>query len=92
MSMRRVAITGLGVICTLGSKREEFWEALREGRSGIGPLESVDCNNLRFRNGAEVRGYTHARYFEDREADFLDRFAQFAVIASREAVASAGVS
>jgi nodulation protein E len=90
--MRRVAITGLGVICTLGSKREEFWQALREGRSGIGPLESVDCNNLRFRNGAEVRGYTHARYFEDREADFLDRFAQFAVIASREAVASAGVS
>ena len=48
-------------------------------------------SQIRFQNGAEVRGYTHQPYFEDRRADFLDRFAQFAVIAAREAVASAGV-
>jgi nodulation protein E len=46
---------------------------------------------LRFQNGAEVRGYTHQPYFDDRRADFIDRFAQFAVIAAREAVADAGI-
>ena len=47
--------------------------------------------NFRFQNGAEVKGYSHQPYFDDRRADFLDRFAQFAVIAAREAVADAGV-
>jgi nodulation protein E len=89
--MRRVAITGLGVIAGPGRTACEFWTSLIEGRSAIGPLESVDCSGLRFQNGAEVRGYSHAPYFEDRRADFMDRFAQFAVIAAREAVTEAGI-
>src|SRR3954451_20047097 len=89
--MRRVAITGLGAISALGRDVPAFAEALREGRCGIGPVECADMSQIRFQNGAEVRGYTHQPYFEDRRADFLDRFAQFAVIAAREAVASAGV-
>ncbi|PWU11577.1 MAG: beta-ACP synthase [Terriglobia bacterium] len=89
--MRRVAITGMGAICALGRNVSEFEAALRCGRSGIGPLESTDCSQLRFQNGAEVRGYSHTPYFDDRRADFIDRFAQFAVIAAREAVACAGV-
>ncbi|HUI81942.1 MAG TPA: beta-ketoacyl-[acyl-carrier-protein] synthase family protein [Bryobacteraceae bacterium] len=89
--MRRVAITGMGAICALGRSVPEVARALCQGRSGIGPIESTDCSQLRFQNGAEVRGYTHQPYFEDRRADFIDRFAQFAVIAAREAVASAGV-
>ncbi len=48
-------------------------------------------SQIRFQNGGEVRGYTHQPYFEDRRADFIDRFAQFAVIAAREAVVSAGI-
>lgn len=89
--MRRVAITGLGAICALGRNTAEVAEALRQGRPGIGPIESTDVSQLRFRNGAEVRGYTHQPYFDDRRADFIDRFAQFAVIAAREAVAQAGI-
>ncbi|MGO9231437.1 MAG: beta-ketoacyl-[acyl-carrier-protein] synthase family protein [Bryobacteraceae bacterium] len=89
--MRRVAITGLGAICALGRNTAEVAESLCQGRSGIAPIESTDASQLRFRNGAEVRGYSHQGYFEDRQADFIDRFAQFAVIAAREAVASAGV-
>jgi len=90
--MRRVAITGLGAISALGRTTCEFAQALREGRSGIGPIESCDMSQLRFQNGAEVRGYSHQPYFDDRRADFIDRFAQFAVIAAREAVADAGVA
>jgi nodulation protein E len=89
--MRRVAITGLGAICALGRTVAEVAENLRAGRPGIGPVESADMSQMRFRNGAEVRGYTHQPYFDDRRADFMDRFAQFAVIAAREAVADAGI-
>ena len=64
---------------------------MAEGRPGIGPIESTDVSQMRFQNGAEVKGYSHKPYFDDRRADFLDRFAQFAVIAAREAVANACV-
>jgi nodulation protein E len=90
--MRRVAITGLGAICALGRNTAEVAASLCQGRSGIGPIECADMSQIRFQNGAEVRGYTHQPYFEDRRADFLDRFAQFAVIAAREAVQGAGVA
>src|SRR5581483_11060960 len=90
--MRRVAITGLGAISALGRNVAEFADALRAGRSGIGPIESADVSQLRFTNGAQVHGYTHQPYFEDRRADFIDRFAQFAVIAARQAVEDAAVA
>ena len=89
--MRRVAITGAGVICALGRNAADVAESLRQGRSGISRIESADCSQLRFQNGAEVRDYCHQPYFDDRRADFIDRFAQFAVIAAREAVADAGI-
>jgi len=90
--MHRVAITGLGSISALGRSTAEFGKALREGRSGIAAIESTDVSQLRFQNGAEVKGYSHTPYFEDRRADFIDRFAQFAVIAAREAVTDAGIA
>ena len=89
--MRRVAITGMGAISALGRTVEEFAASLRAGRSGIGPILSTDMSLVRFQNGAEVKDYSHAPYFDDRRADFMDRFAQFAVIAAREAVAHAGI-
>jgi nodulation protein E len=90
--MRRVAITGIGTISALGRDTAQFAESLCAGRCGIGPIETADTSTLRFQNGAQVRGYSHQPYFEDRRADFMDRFAQFAVIAAREAVAEAQVA
>jgi len=89
--MHRVAVTGIGAICALGRNIEDFAASLRAGRSGIAPIQSADCSTLRFRNGAEVSGYDHRPYFDDKQADFMDRFAQFAVIAAREAVADSGI-
>ena len=89
--MRRVAVTGLGVISALGHNAQEFWQALQAGCSGIAPLEAVDRTLLRFTNGAEVRNYAPAQYFDEKELGLLDRFAQFGAIAAREAVAAAGV-
>ncbi len=89
--MRRVAITGLGTISALGRTTAEFAESLRQGRSGVGPIESTEIYDLRFRNAAEIKSYSHQPYFDDRRADFIDRFAQFAVIAAREAIQDACV-
>jgi nodulation protein E len=89
--MRRVAITGAGAISALGRNVAEFAESLIAGRGGIGQIESTAVPTLRFQNGAEVKNYSHQLYFEDRRADFMDRFAQFALIAAREAVEDAAV-
>jgi len=89
--MPRVVITGMGVIAATGRDLAEFWSNLRQGKSAIGALQSVDTSRLRFRNGAEVRGYDAAAHFDGNHGDFLDRFAQFAVIAARQAVADAGI-
>ncbi len=88
--MSRVVITGLGMISALGRTVEENWTSLAEGRSAIAPIQSVDTSTLKFKNGAEVRNFRP----EDQavNADLLDRFAQFATVASREAVSSSGIS
>jgi len=88
---RRVVVTGVGVISALGNNAADFWQALAEGRSGIGPMTLVNPALLRFPNAAEVKGYDPALYFCNKETDFLDRFAQFAVVAAREAVRDAGI-
>jgi nodulation protein E len=91
MAPRRVAVTGLGVICALGHDISCFWNCLCAGRSAIRPIEAVDVSGFRFQNGAEVRGYDPARHFEPAQADLLDRFAQFALIAARQAVQDSGI-
>jgi nodulation protein E len=91
MSQRRVVITGVGIISALGADRSAFWRALSGGQSGIRPIEAIQPGQLRFQNGAEVRNYNPADYFEAKEAELLDRFAQFGVIAVREAVKDAGI-
>ncbi len=89
---RRVAVTGIGVIAAPGSTRTSFWESLREGRSAIRPMTLVPEGALRFPNAAEVREFRASDYMEEKDADLLDRFAQFALIAAREAVAESELS
>jgi nodulation protein E len=88
---RRVAVTGIGVISAIGKSRAEFWESLHEGRCGIRPMMLVPEGSVRFPNAAEVPAYRAEDYFEPKEADLLDRFAQFALIAAREAVRDSGI-
>jgi nodulation protein E len=90
-SVRRVAVTGVGAISALGHDAPRMWSALCDGRSGIAAIASVDVSGLRFQNGAEVKGFDPAGHFDPGRLDLLDRFAQFAVIAAREAVRDSGV-
>jgi nodulation protein E len=93
MPPRRVAITGLGIISPLGLDLAANWESLREGRSAIGPIQSVNCDAfaIRVRNGAEVRGFDASKHFESGREDYIDRFAQFSVVAAREAFRDSGI-
>jgi nodulation protein E len=87
---RRVAVTGIGVIAAPGATRAAFWESLRAGQSAIRPMTLVPEGSLRFSNAAEVAGYRASAYMDEKQADLLDRFAQFALIAAREAVTESG--
>ena len=89
--MRRVVVTGIGVLCACGNRREEFREALRHGRSGIGQIDSSVVGDLRFRQGGVLREFNIADHMDPRQADMLDRFAQLAVVAAREAVEHSGI-
>ena len=88
---RRVVITGLGAVTPLGLDVPQFCESLRAGRCGIGPLETVDSTSLRFKNGAEVRGFKSGDHFTEKEVDHIDRFAQLGLVAARESVRDAAV-
>jgi len=89
--LERVAVTGIGVVSAIGNTTADFWSSLTHGTSGIAPLTLADPALFRFKRGAEVRGHEPLEHFDPRRADLLDRFAQFAVIAARAAVADAGV-
>ncbi len=88
---RRVVVTGVGVVSALGRNAREFWEALVKGESGIRPITQLDLSNVKFKNGAEVPGWVAEDHFEGKAVDFLDKFAQFAIVAAREAVKDAGI-
>ena len=89
--MHRVAITGVGVISPLGHNRQDFWQALQDGHSAISEITSLDVSQIRFKKAAEVRDYNPETFFSSKEASFMDRFAQFAVIAAREAMTQSGI-
>ncbi len=89
--MRRVVVTGVGVLCSAGRNRCEFLRSLREGRSGISKIEGTDIADLRFQNGGEIKDFNPTEYMGEKAADMIDRFAQLAVAAAREAVAHSGI-
>ena len=88
----------MGVISALGLDQEGFWQSLAKGQSGIGPIPEdvgpvpeMGMSQVRFKNGAAVLGYDPETYFARKTLSFMDRFAQFSVIAAREAVTNAGI-
>lgn len=89
---RRVAVTGLGIVCALGRDVEETRASLFAGRSAIAPIARVDPLLLKCRCGAEAAAFDPARHFDPKEALLLDRFAQLALAAATEAVAQSGLA
>src|SRR6185503_2755423 len=87
----RVAVTGIGSVSAFGHTFPDLWSGLSAGRSAIRPLTLVAPGALRFPNAAQVPDYDPLRYFDEKEAQMLDRFAQFAAVAAREAIQASGI-
>ena len=88
---RRVVITGMGVVTSLGESLDHFWESLCAGQSGVGALTLFDTTEFRVHFGGQVHDWDPAARFGVKEARHLDRFAQFAMAAAISAVADAGI-
>lgn len=86
---KRVVVTGLGAITPIGNTLTEYWEGLLSGRNGIGPITLFDASRHACRFAGEVKGFDPHEYLDRKEAKRMDRFAQFAVAASKQAIADA---
>jgi 3-oxoacyl-[acyl-carrier-protein] synthase II len=89
--MRKVVVTGLGVVSPLGNDTERFWEALIAGRSGAGPITRFDASAYDVRFACEVKDFTVEGVLERKEAKRMDRFVQYAMVAADQAVRHAGL-
>lgn len=90
--MTRVVVTGVGAVSPLGIGVEALWEGLTNGRSGIRRIESFDVSGLDVQIAGEVPGFVPKDFMDFKAARRMDRFAQFAVAATREALAQAGLT
>lgn len=81
----------MGVVSAFGPDLYHFERGLQQGRCAIRPMESVDATLFRFQNGAEVSGFDPSEHFDEKQLAYLDRFAQFALVAAREAASSSGI-
>lgn len=86
---KRVVVTGLGAITPIGKNLAEYWDGLKSGRNGIGRITFFDPVRHACQIAGEVKGFNPHDYMERKEAKRMDRFAQFAVVASQEALADA---
>lgn len=91
MDRRRVVVTGIGAVTPLGNNAVDFWDAIRAGRCGIGPITHFDASNFKASLAAEVRDFHPERTIDKKELRHMDRFTQFAVAAAYEAVRDAGL-
>ncbi|KUK68498.1 MAG: 3-oxoacyl-(Acyl-carrier-protein) synthase 2, partial [Mesotoga infera] len=83
--MRRVAVTGMGIISSIGSNLEEFWESLKLGRSGIDWIDTFDVSEFGSKVAGRVKNFDPISYMEKREAKRTARFVQMAIASASEA-------
>ena len=92
MVLKRVVVTGLGALTPLGKTVGEYWQGLTDAVSGCDMITQFDASKFRTRFACEVKDFDATTYLDRKEARKMDRFTQFAVIASDEAVKDAGIS
>ena len=89
---RRVVITGMGAVTPLGNDVPTFWQGLREGRCGIGPITHYDTSSQKVKLAGEVKDLPVAEYIDAKAAKRMDPFTQFAIIAAKQAYQQAGLT
>ena len=90
--MRRVVVTGVGAVTPVGNTAEEFWAALIQGKSGIGPVTRFDASPLPTRIAGELKGFDPLRYIDKKDDRKLDPFLKYAIACAAMAVEDAGLN
>src|SRR5437016_3581857 len=88
---RRVVVTGMGAVTPVGNTVAATWDALVAGRSGVAPITKFDATDFPVRFAAEVKEFDVSAFMDRKEAKRSDWFTQYAVAASKMAVADAGI-
>lgn len=91
MSERRVVITGIGALTPIGKSAPDFWNGLVSGSSGARTIEHFDTTDFPTKFAAQLENYNSEDYFERKEARRLDLVAQYAIVASNEAIDDSGL-
>ncbi|MDS3860386.1 beta-ketoacyl-ACP synthase II [Thermosynechococcaceae cyanobacterium BACA0444] len=89
--VKRVVVTGLGAITPIGNTLTDYWQGLIAGRNGIGPITLFEPSRHACRIAGEVKGFDPEAFMDRKDAKRMDRFAQFGVAASKQALADAGL-
>ncbi|QED38379.1 beta-ketoacyl-ACP synthase II [Antarcticibacterium arcticum] len=91
MELKRVVVTGLGALTPIGNNVEEYWNSLVAGKSGCAPITYFDSEKFKTKFACELKNFDVLDYFDRKEARKLDRFAQYAIVASDEAIKDSGI-
>lgn len=91
MELKRVVVTGLGALTPIGNNVQEYWEGLSTGKSGCAPITYFDTELFKTKFACELKNFNASDFFDRKEARKLDRFAQYALVASDEAINDAGI-
>lgn len=89
---RRVVVTGMGAITPIGNSVEEFWNGIKEGKTGFGPITYFDTADYRCKLAAEVKGFDPTQYMDKKSARRMEQFCQFSVAAAGQAISDAGLT
>ena len=89
---RRVVVTGMGAITPIGNSVEKFWNGIKEGKTGFGPITYFDTADYRCKLAAEVKDFDPAQYMDKKSARRMEQFCQFAVAAAGQAISDAGLT
>jgi 3-oxoacyl-[acyl-carrier-protein] synthase II len=92
MNLKRVVVTGIGALTPIGNTAPEYWSGLLAGKSGADFISQFDAAKFRTRFACEVKGFDPVAYLDRKEARKIDRFTQFGLVVSDEAVKDAGIS
>lgn len=90
--MERVVVTGMGAITPIGNDVSSFWEGLKNGKNGIGPITHFDTTDYKAKLAAEVKDFDPTVYMDKRESKRMDRYCHFALAAAKQAAAQAGIA
>ena len=88
---RRVVVTGMGAITPIGLSVEEFWNSVKEGKTGFGPITQFDASDYKCKLAASVKGFEGKNYMDFKAAKRMELFCQYAVAAAKEAIEDSGL-